>query len=513
MHTCRCCGRELPSTPRTTLWVDDTIMALCNAAYEEAARRGSAEVEIGHLILCGVREQAFLAHLRATGLEPWRLEVAAERSLRDPSPRHAADGRTRTSDELRRLLERTEQAALRRGERFATVADLLEALAADSRGFAALLSGGSMDGTRDFPAAPSSDWGSDGQLNPSMHFSRAERLGSFGSGNPTRISTGDTSLQRSRERDERASWGGEREGEWRREGRNRQQAGRHDAVTEGLMRRLAEQERLLRELMDRLPARSTTATAEAGSEGTLRSPQSNSTAHATSQRLRARHQWFRRRARVRTLRGLRSLVPGATPTAEPSRGPGKPDPIPEKSERLNRGASPADAREPDLDRVDPEIEGDETGEAAEERGKRFYLAVDDDIVRAPSIGPKTAARLAACGLFRVGHLLAGDPQRISTALGVQWITPRRVADWQSQARLVCTVPWLRGTHAQLLVGAGYDTITKLKSADASAVCAAVLNFAGTRDGQSVLRSGPVPDMERIARWLGHVQVAEPERAA
>ena len=69
-----------------------------------------------------------------------------------------------------------------------------------------------------------------------------------------------------------------------------------------------------------------------------------------------------------------------------------------------------------------------------------------------------------------------------------------------QARLVCTVLWLRGTHAQLLVGNGYGTLEKLLGVDAATLCAAVKRFAVTCDGQSVLRANPPPDMERLARW-------------
>lgn len=167
------------------------------------------------------------------------------------------------------------------------------------------------------------------------------------------------------------------------------------------------------------------------------------------------------------------------------------------------------APEPDLEPGDH----DETSEGRADRGKRFYLSPDDDIVQAPSIGPKTAARLQPCGLLRVRDLLRCNPARVAERLGLQYITARRIAEWQAQARLVCTVPWLRGTHAQLLVGSGYDTLEKLQDADRSDVCAAVLHFAATREGQSVLRSGPPPDMEKIAGWLDHAHIAEPQRAA
>jgi hypothetical protein len=147
------------------------------------------------------------------------------------------------------------------------------------------------------------------------------------------------------------------------------------------------------------------------------------------------------------------------------------------------------------------------------REKRFYLALDDDIVRAPSIGNKTAERLVAAGVPLVRDFLDADPEALSQRLRTRYITPQRVRDWQAQARLVCTVPWLRGTHAQLLVGAGYPTAHEITQAEPDALCAAILRFATTRDGQSILRSGPPPDVERITKWIEFAAQAEPARAA
>jgi predicted flap endonuclease-1-like 5' DNA nuclease len=156
---------------------------------------------------------------------------------------------------------------------------------------------------------------------------------------------------------------------------------------------------------------------------------------------------------------------------------------------------------------------DEDADGQGDRMKRFYLSPDDDLVRAPSIGAKTAARLRPVGLVLVRDLLSCDPADIALRVSTRYITAGRISDWKAQARLVCTIPWLRGTHAQLLVGAGYDTLAKLSRADASAVCAAILRFSATREGQSILRSGPPPEIDRIACWIENTALAEPARAA
>jgi Domain of unknown function (DUF4332) len=159
------------------------------------------------------------------------------------------------------------------------------------------------------------------------------------------------------------------------------------------------------------------------------------------------------------------------------------------------------------------FENDNDADEGNAQHKRFYLALDDEIVRAPSIGPRTAARLIPHGIVRVSDLLAADAVQLAAQIGGRGMSQQRISEWQDQARLVCTVPWLRGTHAQLLVGAGYNTVAKIRAQQASLVCAAILRFAMTREGQSILRAGPPPETERVLRWIGFSELAELERAA
>ena len=133
--------------------------------------------------------------------------------------------------------------------------------------------------------------------------------------------------------------------------------------------------------------------------------------------------------------------------------------------------------------------------------KRFYLSMDDDIVEAPSIGPKTADRLRAHGIATVRDLLSIKAQALCARVGVRHITAERVTSWQHQARLVCTIPWLRGTHAQILVGSGYYAPHSIVTANRDALCTAILRFSTTREGQSVLRSAPPPSLGKIMGWV------------
>ena len=215
-------------------------------------------------------------------------------------------------------------------------------------------------------------------------------------------------------------------------------------------------------------------------------------------------------------RRLREAAPansGAHTTDSGERAATTPLPYVDEQMRATFAREPRGAVEIE-DEAEPEFDTEEADASTSgEREKRFYLALDDDIERAPSIGARTAAYLSRAGIYKVRDLLTCNVEQAAAQIGVRYITPQRLSLWQAQSRLVCTVPWLRGTHAQLLAGAGFDTIEKVAAADKAAVCAAILQFAGTRDGQSVLRAGAPPDIERVGRWVEAASLAEPERAA
>ena len=137
----------------------------------------------------------------------------------------------------------------------------------------------------------------------------------------------------------------------------------------------------------------------------------------------------------------------------------------------------------------------------ERNERRSYLAMADDLEAAPSIGPKMAQRFAELGINTVADFMGHDPHDMAELLDDDRIDADTLVDWQDQAQLVIDVPGVRGTHAQLLVGAGYRTADMLAEADPVDLSADVLTFATSADGKRILRDGATPDLEKIKGWV------------
>ena len=138
---------------------------------------------------------------------------------------------------------------------------------------------------------------------------------------------------------------------------------------------------------------------------------------------------------------------------------------------------------------------------------RAYLKASDDLEAAPSIGPRSAQWFGEIGVFTVGEFIASEPATMAEALTARGIGEETLRAWQQQARLVMDVPGLRGTHAQLLVGGGYCDAAALAAADPAGVCAAVLRFATSPEGQRILRQGEPPAVETINGWIMRAKTA------
>ncbi len=145
--------------------------------------------------------------------------------------------------------------------------------------------------------------------------------------------------------------------------------------------------------------------------------------------------------------------------------------------------------------------------------RKFYLSLDSDVEDGPSIGPKTAEKLAAVGIRSVADLLNADSASVAEELDVSHIRAAQIVDWQHQARLVCRIPNLRGTGAQLLVACGFTKAEQIAGADPEPFVRKIAAFCRSKPGERILRGSKPPAAERIAGWINNAAAARSLEAA
>ena len=128
------------------------------------------------------------------------------------------------------------------------------------------------------------------------------------------------------------------------------------------------------------------------------------------------------------------------------------------------------------------------------------LNAQSDLVDAPSIGPKTAARFAAIGVDTVGEFLAQDADSLTERLATGWITSETIRNWQSQTFLMCQLDCFKARDVQLLVGAGFTTCEQLSSQPTQTINREVQRFAKTSAGARYRRGAEPPTFDEIRAW-------------
>lgn len=153
----------------------------------------------------------------------------------------------------------------------------------------------------------------------------------------------------------------------------------------------------------------------------------------------------------------------------------------------------------------------------------FYLSRSSRIEEAPSMDDAMAARLRRVGVHTVGNLLDSSPEKVSLKLeetsdedfyrqqgmrsGVsrdkssRYVSPKRVARWQAESRLVCEVPNVRAFDSRVMVGCGIRTPRRLGKLTPRKLAKRVEQFLQTERGRQVLRSGNGYEVARITSWI------------
>ena len=168
--------------------------------------------------------------------------------------------------------------------------------------------------------------------------------------------------------------------------------------------------------------------------------------------------------------------------------------------------TPAAAMLAELDAKSSETET-VTNDESDDQSRGINL--DDPVVDAPSIGPKTASRLEKVNIFTIGDLLNADPEATAQALNVRYIKRDTLLDWQDQTRLMVDAPGLRVLDSQILVGAGIRNADDLAKASARTVLKAATSFLDTPQGARVLWGGENNvDQNEVENWIDLAKAAK-----
>jgi predicted flap endonuclease-1-like 5' DNA nuclease len=133
-------------------------------------------------------------------------------------------------------------------------------------------------------------------------------------------------------------------------------------------------------------------------------------------------------------------------------------------------------------------------------GQVKRLELDDPIVDAPAIGPKTAARLEAIGIRTVRQLLMADSQELSSKLKTSWIKSQTIDQWKVQARLVHEIAGLSAAGSGLLYLAGVTSVEEFLRQSVDELHQLVVKASQTSEGQRVLREKSPPSKDILNKW-------------
>lgn len=190
------------------------------------------------------------------------------------------------------------------------------------------------------------------------------------------------------------------------------------------------------------------------------------------------------------------------------------EPEPDPEELLNVGEDKSERRLFDRHDRDEGAKGEAVLPSKRPQVQpNFYLKINDDVVDAPSIGPKTAARLQVIDIHTVRQLLDAAPSEVAERLGVGYVTEKTVRDWQDQARLQIEIPRLRGHDAQFLVGCGYRTVEQVVAATPETVLVDLQAFLMTSEGERLFRVGNEPDLDEVKSWIENARARDQFEAA
>ncbi len=132
---------------------------------------------------------------------------------------------------------------------------------------------------------------------------------------------------------------------------------------------------------------------------------------------------------------------------------------------------------------------------------QFRLDLQDPIVDAPSIGPKTAARFEDIGIKTVGEFLSANPDEVAQQLNTRHIEPKVIQTWQTQSKMACQIPGIAGHDAQIMVACGFESPEEVANSEPQMILSLVDEFTKTREAKFIIRDGNPPDLKEVEDWI------------
>ncbi len=142
--------------------------------------------------------------------------------------------------------------------------------------------------------------------------------------------------------------------------------------------------------------------------------------------------------------------------------------------------------------------------------RRTALAASSSGQAFPGVEAEQAEMLAAAGFPALDAFVRTDLAQLDAANLAASAPLAALQVWQARARLLATVPGLTAAEAELLSSCGYVSAHAIAEADADKLCADVLAYVTTAEGQMVLSAGKPPD---IAKIRSMIEAARAVRAA
>jgi hypothetical protein len=136
-----------------------------------------------------------------------------------------------------------------------------------------------------------------------------------------------------------------------------------------------------------------------------------------------------------------------------------------------------------------------------ETPRKVRFTLEDPVVDAPAIGPKTAEILESCNIRTVGDLMKADPDNLELMAANKRISAQSIRDWQAMTQLQLDVPEINAIEAQLLVLIGVRDSAALATADAAPLARQIAQFVTGGEGARITRGAEPPMETKVAHWI------------